>query len=351
MSGVQHLTIADDEAEQRLDRWFRRRFPQVSQGQFEKLCRKGAVRVDGGRVRAATRVGPGQTVRVPPMAEDPAAASAERVAPRVREAMAKDTALAESLRAAVLFRDDHLLVLDKPPGLAVQGGTGQTRHLGAALSALRFGRDDDPRLVHRLDRDTSGVLVLARTGAAAVALARAFRERTTEKLYLAALAGRPKPLAGTVRYGLEKAGGAGSERMQIVHPDAVAAHGSARHARTDYRVVESAGGRASWAVLRPVTGRTHQLRAHMAALGTPVAGDGKYGGRSQENAGDGWGASLGQAVSRKLHLHAWRLTLPHPATGAPFTVSAPLPPHMARTWSLFGWDLELLDEPVFPELE
>ncbi|MEM6676841.1 MAG: RluA family pseudouridine synthase [Pseudomonadota bacterium] len=341
MSGVALVPVGEDEAEQRLDRWFRRHYPQVKQGQLEKLCRRGEIRVDGARVKAATRVAPGQTVRVPPLpaaAPEAAREAADRAHRTPASAKPVDSALVEMLRAAVIWRDDHMLVLDKPPGLAVQGGTGQTRHLGAALSGLRFERDDDPRLVHRLDQDTSGVLVLARTGAAAVALARAFRQRTTDKLYIAVLAGRPKPAAGTVRYGLEKAGGAGAERMQIVHPDAVGASDAARHARTDYRVVDGAGQRASWAVLRPVTGRTHQLRAHMAALGTPVAGDGKYGGRGRENAGDGWGANLGQAVSRKLHLHAWRLSLPHPISGARRSFTAPLPEHMARSFEFFGWD-------------
>ncbi|MEO1723717.1 MAG: RluA family pseudouridine synthase [Pseudomonadota bacterium] len=343
MTGVQHLTVGADQAEQRLDRWFRRQFPQLSQGQLEKLCRKGAVRVDGGRVKASTRIVPGQSVRVPPLPPASTTGGTDRAKVTTRP---DDEALVEAVRRAVVFRDDHMIVLNKPPGLAVQGGTGQRRHLGVALPALRFGRDDDPRLVHRLDRDTSGILVLARTGAAAVALARAFRERSTEKLYLAVLAGRPKLSVGKVRYGLEKAGGAGAERMVVVHPDEVGARGEARHARTDYRIVETAGTRASCAVLRPVTGRTHQLRAHMAALGTPIAGDGKYGGRGQENAGDGWGASLGQAVSRKLHLHAWRLSLPHPATGARRSFLAPLPEHMDRTWSFFGWDLaDVPDEP------
>ncbi|MEL6575940.1 MAG: RluA family pseudouridine synthase [Pseudomonadota bacterium] len=355
MSRVQHLTVASDEAEQRLDRWFRKRFPALSQGQLEKLCRKGEIRVDGGRVKASTRIGPGQSVRVPPLPLLPPGSGAEggpALSP-ARPAAPKrvDDALAETVRQAVIFRDAQMIVLNKPAGLAVQGGTGQTRHLGAALAALHFERDDDPRLVHRLDKDTSGILVLARTGAAAVALARAFRERSTEKLYIAALAGRPKPLAGTVRYGLEKAGGAGAERMVVVHPDAVGASAAARHARTDYRVIETAGTRACWAVLRPVTGRTHQLRAHMAALGTPVAGDGKYGGRGQENAGDGWGASLGQAVSRKLHLHAWRLSLPHPATGLRRSFTVPLPEHMARTWSLLGWDLGEAPEAPFDEID
>ncbi|MEM6490173.1 MAG: RluA family pseudouridine synthase [Pseudomonadota bacterium] len=343
MSGVQHRTVGADEAEQRLDRWFRRHFPQISQGMLEKLCRRGAVRVDGGRAKPASRVGPGQTVRVPPLPETPAPAPA----PPQAGAAPPDPALAELLQAAVVYRDDHMLVIDKPPGLAVQGGSKQRRHVAGGLAALRFGRDDDPRLVHRLDRDTSGLLVLARTGAAAVALSRAFRSRAVAKTYVAAVAGRPKPAAGTLRWGLVKAGGRGVEKMTAVHPDAIASTPGAQAARTEYTAVESAGQRASVVALRPVTGRTHQLRVHMAALGTPIVGDGKYGGRGQENAGDGWGASLGGEVSRKLHLHALRLTLPHPATGARISVAAPLPSHMARTWAFFGWSTEALADDPF----
>jgi 23S rRNA pseudouridine955/2504/2580 synthase len=341
MSGVQHLTVGPDEAEQRLDRWFRRRFPQVNQGRLEKLCRKGDVRVDGGRVKTSTRIGPGQVVRVPPLPDAP-----EGVARR--EVSDPSSAEAHQLQDAVLFRDDHLIVLHKPPGLAVQGGTGQQRHLAAMLSALRFGREDDPRLVHRLDKDTSGLLVLARTGAAAFELARLFRSRVVEKTYFAAVAGRPEPARGTIRFGLVKAGNPGEgEKMRLVHPDEVKTTEGAKHATTDYRVIEQAAGRAAWVAMRPVTGRTHQLRAHMAALGCPIAGDGKYGGRGQENDGSGWGAGLGGALSRKLHLHAARLNFPHPMTGQKLQFSAPLPEHMARTWELFGWEMSDLPEPVF----
>jgi len=342
VSGVRHLAVGPDEAEQRLDRWFRRQFPQVTQGRLEKLCRKGEVRVDGGRVKASTRVGPGQVVRVPPLPEarDDMAARPQPAGP--------STAEARALADAVVFSDDHLIVLNKPPGLAVQGGTGQHRHLVAMLAALRFGRDDDPRLVHRLDKDTSGLLVLARTGAAAVALARSFRSRAVEKIYFAAVAGRVEPARGTIRYGLVKAAtGGDGEKMRLVHPDQIKATEGAKHATTDYRVIEQAGGRAAWVALHPVTGRTHQLRAHMAALGCPIAGDGKYGGRGQENAGSGWGAGLGGALSRKLHLHAARLSLPHPVTGQPMSLAAPLPEHMARTWEVFGWSMADLPEPVF----
>jgi 23S rRNA pseudouridine955/2504/2580 synthase len=340
MAGVEHLTVSEDEAEQRLDRWFRRRFPHVSQGRIEKMCRKGEIRVDGARAKGATRVAPGQVVRVPPLppAEDPAAPAVRAGAPE------PDAERARALRDAVLFRDDHLIVLDKPAGLAAQGGTGQRLHLGALLPALRFGRPDDPRLVHRLDKDTSGLLVLGRTAGAASRLGTLFRSREVDKIYVAAVAGKPEPPAGTIRFGLVKAGGAGDERMRTLHPDEVAGTEGARRAATDYRVIEQAGARLAAVALRPVTGRTHQLRAHMAAIGCPIAGDGKYGGRGQENQGEGWGAGLGGALSRKLHLHAARLSFRHPATGRPLAFTAPLPEHMARTWTLMGWPEELPDE-------
>jgi 23S rRNA pseudouridine955/2504/2580 synthase len=347
VSGVQSLTVGPDEAEQRLDRWFRRRFPQVKQGLLEKLCRKGDVRVDGARVKASARVVPGQVVRVPPLpgALPDEIERSER--PKANEPSADE---ARMLLDAVVWRDDHMIVLNKPPGLAVQGGTGQQRHLVAMLPALRFGRGDDPRLVHRLDKDTSGLLVLARTGAASVELSRLFRSRAVEKIYFAVVAGRPEPARGIVRYGLVKAGGKGEgEKMRPIHPGEVEATGGAKHAVTEYRVIDQAGGRAAWVALKPVTGRTHQLRAHMAAIGCPVAGDGKYGGRGQENTGSGWGAGLGGAISRKLHLHAARLSFPHPVTGRKMTFAAPLPEHMARTWDTFGWSMADLPEPIFGE--
>ena len=342
MPGVQHVTVSPDDAGQRLDRWLRRAWPQLAQGRIERMLRKGELRVDGARVKGSHRLATGETVRVPPIPEGDAPPPPP-AAPGIAE---RD---AEALRAAVLFRDDHLIVLNKPPGLPVQGGSGQGgRHVAGLAAALRFGREDDPRLVHRLDRDTSGVLLLARSAAAARALTAAFRSRETLKLYWAVTAGVPSPRAGTVRWGLVKApgSGGGGERMRLVHPDEIAATEGARRATTDYAVIEAAARRAAWVALKPVTGRTHQLRAHMAALGTPIAGDGKYGGSGQTNEGDGWGAKLGGAVSGKLHLHARRLTLAHPATGRPVTFTAPLPEHMARTFALFGWDAaEAPDDP------
>jgi 23S rRNA pseudouridine955/2504/2580 synthase len=341
MSGVQTVTVGPGEGDQRLDRWLRRRFPQITQGRIEKGCRKGEIRVDGGRVKPATRVEEGQQVRVPPL---PEAAAPMPDRPQVSD---RD---AEMMRAAVLYRDDHLIALNKPPGLPTQGGSGQTRHVDGLAEALRFGLEEKPRLVHRLDKDTSGILLLARTRESAKALTEAFRARDTRKIYWAAVAGVPQPRMGTIRYGLVKAPGHGrggeNEKMRCVHPDEVDATPDARRATTDYAVLSALGTRASWCALVPVTGRTHQLRAHMAEIGHPIVGDGKYGGSGQENQGDGWGAQLGGEISRKLHLHARSLTLTHPVTGGRLHLTAPLPEHMARTWAAFEW--HAADVPADP---
>ncbi|HYB58591.1 MAG TPA: RluA family pseudouridine synthase, partial [Alphaproteobacteria bacterium] len=220
--------------------------------------------------------------------------------------------------------------LNKPPGLAVQGGTGTVRHLDAMLDALRFGCAERPRLVHRLDRDTSGVLLLGRNAAAARALAEAFRDRTTRKLYWAITVGVPRPLQGKIDLPLAKLPGRAGERMA---PD----EEEGKRAVTYYKVLEHMGKKAAWVALWPVTGRTHQLRVHLAAIGTPILSDGKYGGKA---------AFLsGEKISRKLHLHARALTLPHPKTGRPLTLTAPLPEHMRASWRLFGFDPERRDDP------
>jgi 23S rRNA pseudouridine955/2504/2580 synthase len=344
MSGVQQIEVSAGEGDQRLDRWFRRRFPHVPQGRIEKMCRKGEIRVDGARARPATRLAAGQVVRVPPL---PEGAPPERP-DAVSEADAR------MIRAAVIWRDDHILVLNKPPGLPVQGGSRQRRHVDGMAEALRFGAEERPRLVHRLDKDTSGLLLMARTRAVAGALTAAFRARETRKIYWAAIAGVPSPRMGTIRYGLVKAPGHGKggegEKMLCLPPDRVESTPGAKRATTDYAVLEAAGTRLSWAALVPVTGRTHQLRAHMAEIGHPILGDGKYGGSAQENPGDGWGAGAG-GLSRKLHLHARFLHLRHPVTGAALHLTAPLPDHMSRTWETLGWHADDVPEDPFAEVE
>lgn len=313
MSGVRNVTVAADEAELRLDRWFRQHFPQVTQGRLQKLLRTGQVRVDGHRAKAADRLTAGQTIRVPPLPAQPPPA-------RPAAASADETA---ALRARVLYMDDMVVAIDKPAGLAVQGGTKLERHLDAMLDALRFDAAERPRLVHRLDKETAGVLLLARGRSAARALADAFRRKDARKNYWAIVVGVPTPEKGVIRLALRKQAGAGGERV-------VADETVGQRAVTEYAVVATAGKRAAWLALSPVTGRTHQLRAHCAALGTPILGDGKYGGKA---------AFIGGEFDRKLHLFAREIDIPHPAGARRLHVTAPPPAHMRRTFDLLGFDM------------
>ncbi|MFN5997636.1 MAG: RluA family pseudouridine synthase [Paracoccaceae bacterium] len=331
---VQNLTVTEDEGEQRLDKWLRRRFPQLNQVAVEKLCRTGQIRVDSGRVKASDRVAPGQIVRVPPLPDPVPMAEA-----RIQGVSAAD---ARMIQAAVLFKDEHMIVLNKPAGLPSQGGSGQgDRHVDGLAEALKFGYKEKPKLVHRLDKDTSGVLMLARTDRVARALSEALRHRNARKIYWAVVAGVPHPRQGSIKFALEKAPGRGrggeGEKMICVHPAKIADHPDAKRAQTDYFTLWFLGTRLSWMALEPVTGRTHQLRAHMAEIGHPILGDGKYGGSDSDNLGDGWGAGAGGDLSKKLHLHARSLTIEHPILKKPMTFTAPLPEHMARTWKLMDW--------------
>ena len=322
---VAPVIVQESEGAGRLDRWFRRHYPGLSHGHLEKLLRTGQVRVDGKRVRAGDLVAPGQAIRVPPLPVP--APSAESAPPRARP---QDPAL---LRDSVIYRDDWAIVLSKPAGLAVQGGTNTERHVDALLDGLRFEAKERPRLVHRLDRDTSGVLLIARNAAAAAYFTRAFRDKTTRKIYWAIVVGLPKLRQGRIDLALAKrAGRRGGERVQ--------ADEEGKNAVTYYRVVDHAGTRASWLALLPVTGRTHQLRAHCAALSTPILGDGKYGGSAAQLAGG--------AAAHRLHLHARSLEIPHPAGGT-LRVTAPLPRHMRRMWEFFGFAADAGDP--FAELE
>jgi 23S rRNA pseudouridine955/2504/2580 synthase len=327
MSAVVSIKVEPAEGDIRLDRWFKRRFPALAHGRLEKLLRTGQVRVDGKRARANLRLEPGQVVRVPPLDGllTPAPANGKTPA---RPRPAEDRMAAE-LRQRVLYRDAEALVIDKPAGLAVQGGTSTDLHLDGLLDALRFDASERPRLVHRLDKDTSGVLVLARNAAAAARLAEAFRRKETRKIYWAAVVGQPRLRHGRIDLALSKQGSGHGEK---VLPDE-----EGQRAVTYYSLVEHAGKRASWLALMPITGRTHQLRAHCVALGTPILGDGKYGGQ---------GAFIaGTSLPRQLHLHARSIRLPKPG-GGPIAASAPLPEHMRKTWQFFGFDPDPQPEPL-----
>ena len=313
---MQTITIGADEADARLDRWLRRRAPHLTQGQIEKLIRTGQVRVDGARAKANDRVGPGQVVRLPPLPD-----AAERPAKGALSAKDQDF-----IRALVIHRDDDVIVLNKPHGLATQGGTKTTRHVDALLDGLKFERDEKPKLVHRLDRDASGVLVLARHARAAAALGAAFRDRDTEKIYWAIVCGTPKPLAGEIRGWMRKAPGARDADREIMQ-QCVQSDEGAVHAITQYAVLSEAAQRAAWLALRPVTGRTHQLRFHMAEIGHAIVGDPKYKcDRPAPN-----------ELARQLLLHARAIRLPHPTRGE-LSVTAPSPPHMKAAFETLGFD-------------
>lgn len=328
MKIVETRKVDRDEAGMRLDRWFREHYPQLSFGHLQKLLRSGQIRVDGGRAKTNTRLDTGQAVRVPPLPSS------------VDIHLNIDTApndSSEVLRACLLYEDDQVLVFNKPAGLAVQGGSGLKTHVDAMLERFRDRKGQKPRLVHRLDRDTSGVLVVARTRLAASKLAAAFRGRTTRKIYWALVKGVPKPRQGRVSTWLAKEGGEHGERMRVAH------HGDseASHAVSIYSVVDQAGQKLAWLSMRPVTGRTHQLRAHAAHIGHPIIGDSKYFEGDQN-----W--ELPGGMQNKLHLHARRIVIPHPAGGR-LDVTAPLPPHMRQSWSLLGFDVDEANEMVDDE--
>jgi 23S rRNA pseudouridine955/2504/2580 synthase len=338
MAALKNITVGAGDEGLRLDRWFKTHYPTVGHGELQKLLRTGQVRVDGKRAKAGLRLCQGMEVRVPPQVRSPDAAKLRRgeggkAATRTR---AKPLILTPEdvadLRRRVIYRDDDVIVLDKPAGLAVQGGTATHRHLDGMLDALTFRAAERPRLVHRLDKDTSGVLVLARNREAARTLTGAFRSRETRKLYLCVTAGCPKPRRGQVSLALAKGGAPGEERMSADVDD------GARAAVTLYDTLDTAGTRAALVALMPLTGRTHQLRAHMAAIGTPVLGDGKYGGSKA--------FISGQGLEQRLHLHARTIEIPKPGGGI-LRATAPLPPHLET--ALAGFAFEIPDnEDTFP---
>lgn len=318
-----HMEVAPDEDGQRLDRWLRRHLPALSFGEAQRWARTGQVRVDGKRAKADQRLTAGAVIRLPPPALPMLEAKAEGRA-GARQTTAEE---AEFLRSRVLLETPDLILIDKPSGLAVQGGSGTDRHLDGMLDALkRYPDDERPRLVHRLDRDTSGVLALARNARAAAWATRAFRERTTTKIYWAVTLGVPRPARGVIDLPLAKRQvERGGERMVAVD------EGDGQTAITEYEVL-AVHGPCALVALKPLTGRTHQIRAHLAAIGTPIVGDLKYGGQAVDLRGEG--------LPRRLHLHARRLTLDGP-DGRRISVRAALPPHMAQSFDRLGFDPEM----------
>jgi 23S rRNA pseudouridine955/2504/2580 synthase len=324
-TGVQNVAVSADESGMRVDRFLEARFPGLSFSHIQRVIRKGEVRVDGRRTQPKNRLEPGQTVRIPPLRLDqprPAAVGS-----------AADEKTRAFLKSITLFEDADVLVLNKPMGLAVQGGSGTTRHVDGMLEALRDSHGQRPRLVHRLDKDTAGCLLIAKTRFAASALAKTFRSRSARKIYWALVAGVPKPRQGRISTFLAKEEREEESFMRI------ARHGEegASHAVTYYAVVETAGPAVAWASLKPVTGRTHQLRAHMAHIGHPIVGDPKYFAR------ENW--ELPGGMQNKLHLLARRIVVPHPRGGT-IDVTAPLPPHMQQSWNLLGLDAARYDPIV-----
>ncbi len=311
------FTVAEGDDGIRLDRWVSRNLPGVPFTAVARWARTGRLRLDGGRAKPGDRVVAGQLVTLPE--EEPDAA---RPALRVREARPLSAEEAAFVQSLVIHRSEHALVLAKPPGLAVQGGTRTAVHVDGMLDALRFGARERPRLVHRLDKDTSGVLLLARSARAAAFFGRCFATRDTRKLYWALLVGVPDLADMRVDMAIGKQPGTGGEKMQ---PDP-----KGQSAVSRIRVMDRAGNRVSFVEMRPLTGRTHQLRVHAAAIGHPIVGDGKYGGA---------GAFLTGGVSRKLHLHARRLVIDLPGGGKLDVVAEP-PPHFAESLALLGLEAD-----------
>ena len=318
MSGVQQIEVSSDEADMRLDRWFAQRFPALGFGRLQKLLRTGQVRIDGKRAKAGDRLEAGQIVRVPPISDEPR--------PEGPHVSRKDAELVQGL---ILFQNEDVIVLNKPAGLTVQGGPKTVKHIDGMLQALEY-KGIKPRLVHRLDKDTSGCLVLARNRKTAAYLGETFRTRSVRKIYWALLKGVPKPKQGEISAWLRKEGPEGEERMIAYaqrQKDAV-------HSKSYYSVIEQAGQRVAWVSLKPVTGRTHQLRVHTEALGHPIIGDPKYG--------TDYNWELPGGLQNKLQLHARRIAFDLEGGGR-VDVSAPLPAHMHQSFSVLGFDAERYD--------
>ncbi|HVL29583.1 MAG TPA: RluA family pseudouridine synthase [Sphingomicrobium sp.] len=316
MAETRTFRVSEDDDGIRLDRWFKRNLPDVTFNLVSRWARTGQLRVDGRRATPGDRVEAGQAIRLPPAETVPA--PAERPKRELRPLNEDEAAF---VRELVIHRDAHALVLNKPPGLATQGGTRTHQHLDRLLDGLADEAGNRPKLVHRLDKDTSGVLLVARSARAASHFSKAFSGRTARKVYWALVVGVPAAEEGLIDLPLAKQPGTGGEKMHVDRD-------SGLPAKTRWRLIDRAGNRAAWLELQPLTGRTHQLRAHMAAIGHPIVGDAKYGGPE---------AFLTGGISRKLHLHARRLRIDAPGGGV-IDRQADLPMHFAESLATLGFD-------------
>lgn len=315
MSEPRTFIVSEDDDGIRLDRWFKRHMPEVSFNMVSRWARTGQLRVAGKRAVPGDRIEAGQEIRVPPLEASPARPA--RLLPK-REQLTADEE--QFIRDMVIYEDPGAFVLNKPPGLATQGGTKTTQHLDRLLDGLadEGGR---PKLVHRLDKDTSGALLVARSARSAGHFAKAFSGRTARKVYWALVVGVPDAAQGVIDAPLAKQPGSGGEKMHVDRENGLPA-------KTRWRVIDRAGNRSAWVELQPLTGRTHQLRAHMTAIGHPIVGDAKYGGPE---------AFLTGGISRKLHLHARRIRIDAPGAEV-IDVTAELPAHFAESLATLGFD-------------
>ncbi len=326
---IEKRAVRGDDDGLRLDRWLKKYYPSLPHALIQKLVRTGQVRVNGGRVKAEARLEAGQEVRIPLHFATPPS----ETVPSLKPPLGLSKADRDFIEGMIIFENDSIAVLNKPYGIAVQGGTKTVRHIDGLLAGMadRFG-GERPRLVHRLDRDTTGILVVAKDRQTAARLGRLFQTRSVQKIYWALTLGVPKPLQGKVEAALVKASGPDGDRVRKARPGEQA---EAQHATTHYSVIDRAAAKIAWVSLKPVTGRQHQLRAHMHILGTPILGDQKYGD-FRDLPVDG--------IENKLHLHARRLTFKDLKLGH-IDVSAPLPPHMERSFEALGFNTRRYTDP------
>ena len=294
--------IAEDDDGIRLDRWFKRHYPALTHGRLEKLLRKGEVRLDGKRAKAADHVAAGQTLRLPPQVIH------DKSEPRVKTVQTVKTSF--KLEDTILYMDKHLFVLNKPSGLATQGGSGLKEHVDGMLDQLAYEKTVRPKLVHRLDKDTSGVLLIARTAQAASGLSVELARRDAKKIYWALVKGVPEQRRGLIKGALAKEGTRGKdERMEISEDE------DAKFALTEYAVMATAGKDYAWVAAKPVTGRTHQIRVHMReSLQCAILGDPIYAQPAKQ-----------RVQVPRLMLHAWKLSFNHPIHDQPMAFEAKVP--------------------------